>query len=198
MWESKGVHRTHSCNITKTQIQGYRFLQYNFPKLKIFFSLYRHSLDGIRSVDRNEEEIVDELPERTLYSLVLPFSVISTMRDSYSGLVRHYDRHSSWPQCICINSRTTNTLLHSPSEVLEGLGLDSDDFDVERLKSPRDFSINRKRITPFPIVRISDKKHTQWAERFRGEYEEDNHVDTNFDFSLESLFKEQGKSPEGK
>lgn len=184
IWEVKACCSGHSCNLMNRQLEGYRSLQYSSPEKRVLFSFYRHFLHGIKSKRTKnllEADIMDELSKKTYFSIVLPFRVILQMQqrpviDGRDGnpdvvMARLYEGGKEWPDCLCINSPTINRFLTDPEQNLRYLDLDPNDFEIERYRSPGNLSINRKRVNPFPIVRIIDKNHDQWVEQFMMAYE---------------------------
>lgn len=192
VWESKACCSGHSCNIMNRQLDGYRYIQYYYPDAEVFFSLYRHSLKGIKSEPTeklSEEDIVQELIVRTLFSVVLPLGIILRLQEipNSQGInhARLYEGGKEWPDCLVINPKTIDRFLSDPEQNLRYLDLDPSNYIIERYRSPGNLAVNRKRIKPFPVVRILYRDHWEWVDGFM----EDHGAD------MESLREDMGKLP---
>jgi hypothetical protein len=199
-WESKATYFQSECEIMKRQLEGYRFLQYDNPETTFLFSIYRHSLPGIKKQDRTEEEVVKGLMKSTKFSIVLPLSVILSLeKNPVSGdiaLARNYSsKKSNWPDCLCINHHTMNRFLINPAENLELLGFDSDRFEIERYSFPEIITINRKKVKPFPIVKIVDKGYFEWVKKFMAEFESERYSNETCELDSVPLFEDSGDVP---
>lgn len=173
VWEAKACRASHSCNIMNRQLEGYKYIQYIYPDAKILFALYRHTLKGIKSKPTegfSEEDIVRELTNRTMFSVVLPLSLILRLQEiPRSHGINHarlYEGGREWPDCLVINPRTIDGFLFEPEKILTYLDLNPKDFEIERYKTPVGLQVNRRKIKPFPIVRVLSRKPWEWAEEF--------------------------------
>lgn len=101
-----------------------------------------------------------------------------------SGSSERY--HGQYPLCTCVRSSTINGFLTKPEDVIRELGLDPEDFVIRRYLSPKDWRFRQSLISPlgeddlltrlsekeefpvrqFPIVRIEDRDHKKWLNRF--------------------------------
>ena len=177
-WESKGNYFGKECEIMARQLDGYKFLQYANSDTKFLFSFYRHSLSEIIKKKRTEEEVIRGLLKGTVFSVVLPLSIILGLQKTPISkgvkLARNYtNRNTNWPPCLCINPHTFNRFLINPAENLEMMGFDSRRFEIERYALSEKITVNRKKLKSFPIVKIIERDHSKWIEGFVSEYEKE-------------------------
>lgn len=144
--ESKATVSGDALEIDELQFRKYEYDQYLMPERRFFYSIYRHSLRGIKSEKRTEEEIIKELLEKTNFSIVLPLSIlIALSKIRGNGLVSSYmDRKTSFGDCFSIRSPTINRFLEAPVNLLTEIGLNRQEFMVERYLSPSNLTINRE------------------------------------------------------
>lgn len=199
-WESKGSYCHRTCDILRSQFEGYKSLQYDSHDKIFCFALYRHSLDEVKKRRRTEEEIISGLAERTAFSIVLPLSVIIALRDISSHVlermvnIQKTDASGRYLGCLKINISTMSRFLTDPDQNLEYLRLDPDKFLIERYISPGKFFVGGNGLNQFPIVKITNKSHPEWVEKFMQDYERE--AETLGDEGIEHLpIFEQGDTP---
>lgn len=172
-WETKATVSGDGLEISDSQFRGYQLSQYNNPRTKFLYSIFRHSLHDIEKKERTYGEIMFGLIEKTSFSLALTLRVLDSLsKAKNTGLVSQYmGKQTSWHDCFIIRSPTVNKFLTEPQSILEAMGLNPDDFVIQRYLSPENFRVNRRKISQFPIVKILDKNHEQWVNDFMVEYE---------------------------
>ena len=146
------------------QISRYVHLQLSKPNHRINFHYYRHPVRGIRKFKGSRENLYDILSNGTLYSIVLPLSLILVLHDQIDGhngplVYRNKNNHDPFPPCTLVRSSALNSFLWSPEETIALTGLDPERFTILRQNSPRNFKIDKKDVKPFPILIIQDNEH---------------------------------------
>ncbi|MDP3992413.1 MAG: hypothetical protein Q8P79_02825 [Nanoarchaeota archaeon] len=176
-WESKSSYYDKECKIMSRQLEGYKFLQFSNPGRIYLFSFYRHALSKIEDQERTEDEVIKELLGSTLYSVILPLPVVLKMDEIHIIGKRKISRKhiqkegTAYPDCLCINPSILNGFLAEPEQSLQLLGFDQERFEVKRRYYPGNITINRRRLKPFPVMRIFDKRYDEWIKEFRNSYE---------------------------
>ena len=175
--ESKACYSGESCKLQDLQIERYKSIQYDNQDSAVYFAIYRHTLKGIKSIWKgSEKELLEELADKTRFSIVLPFSIILSLYKSKNlELVYRYDGKKFY-KCSSIRSLTINRFLTEPKGVIEQLDLNYNNFIVNRFLSPKNFHTNNHRVRQFPLLTIFDLDHEQWVEQFKHQYEEENPV----------------------
>jgi len=191
-WESKGTYFNKECEIMDRQIEGYKFLQYSKNDVRFLFSIYRHSMFEIKKRDRTEEEIINGLLKSTIFSVILPLSLILGIQRAPVSedvkLARNYiSKNTNWPSCLCIRSHTINRFLIDPHENLRLLGFDPERFEIERYLSPKKLKMNGRNLGQFPILKIVDRHHEEWVEEFKIDYEREKEREIPEDERIEDL-----------
>ena len=177
-WESKSSFYDKECEIMRRQLEGYRFLQYSKPDISFLVSFYRHTLPEIKKKERTLEQVFDGLISGTAFSVILPLSVVLQIYETpVSGgikMARNYQsRNVKWPDCLCIRPHTINRFLINPIENFKILGFNQERFEIERYLLPPNITINKRKVRPFPIVKIVDKEYGRWVEEFMLNYEKE-------------------------
>ncbi len=176
-WESKSSHYDKESKIMSRQLEGYKYLQHSNPQSIYLFSFYRHALFEIEKQERTEDEVLKELLNQTLYSVILPFPIVLKMDEiPVVGKRKISRKHiqkegTTYPDCLCINPHTLNSFLTNPEQTLEILGFDSERFEIKKRFYPGNITVNRRRLKPFPVVRIFDKRYGEWVKEFQNNYE---------------------------
>jgi hypothetical protein len=191
IFESKSCKVGSHCNFLDGQVWRYETLQYQLPQSRISFAIYRHRFEGIKKFDGSDEELFEGLAGNTVYSVMMPLSLVMSLHSSYenlrwnvwNSLVRRHDPKGDkaelvdytyrgyFPPCTCVKTRAIDALLVSPRRVMEVLERDPEKYDVRRFNTPEGFKIGGFELGSFPIVSIRDKFHGGWVEGFKEEYE---------------------------
>lgn len=174
IWESKAAVINRTLNLLDYQVTGYKHLQLNHPNSQIRFAIYRHSVRGIKSYPNTEEELLKELTgtngRSTVYSIVLPLSVVVALHESRDeDIIYRYDGEA-YDVCTVLRSKIPTRFITEPEIILDQLGLDPKDFEVDRLISPKNFRMGTRRLKQFPIVHIQDKDHKEWYDNFANSF----------------------------
>jgi len=175
--DSKACCSGSECVISLKQFEGYRFLQSSNPDFQYLFPIYRHGLKGIKSAPTEgftEKGIVLELARKTFHSVVLPLSVLIKMKEIpyVGGLnISRITETKNWRTSLNLKSSVINRFLFDPKGVLGIIGLNSEEFEIQRYRSPEELKICGVRIRPFPILRILNRDNSGWAEKFIFDYE---------------------------
>lgn len=183
-YESKACVSGGSLNLRDVQISGQSQVQLKHPDARISFVVYRHTLQGIRDCDWEDERLFRELAsKRTSFSLVLPLSLIRAFhqRGKLSDMCIDYDTSGgSGPdskQGVSVKSGVINELLVNPKGVLGKLGLPPSSFEIRRLRTPTvhagGLRVENNLVRSFPVLSVSDKYHSAWLDEFRKEVVEE-------------------------
>lgn len=174
--ESKACVSGYRLHLLDKQLEKYESIQYDNPDSIVYFAVYRHIFRGIKSTWRgSEQELFKELSKKTMFSLVLPLSIILRLyKSDNQNLISRYDGEL-FDKCTSIKSQTLNSFLTEPKEIINQLGF-SDNFDIVRSLSPKNFRTNKNKVKQFPIVIISDKNHEKWVLKFKKQYDEENPI----------------------
>ena len=159
--DSKGTSTSHACILRDEQLELYKRLLELYPNYSLYFALYKHGIAAIKSEWKGDhDELVSRLTEDTIYSIVLPFSLVIELNKPKSetrGLVYRYGGETLYGKCTCLRPMSTIRLLAEPEELLERLRLDPKRFNYERFLSPNEFKVNDRTLRQFPILRISER-----------------------------------------
>ncbi len=173
--ESKAVSPGESLEIRDEQLAKYACLQlgnYFENPPKIIFEVFRH---GVRRLvknykDKSLEEIVNALSSSTRFMLSLPFSFIVAVHEKAKDhSFEHASRYEGekWEHHSKFFSSGLNAMLAYPEKTLSGFGLDPDNYNILKLRFPRGITMNKKEISPFPVLLVRDKDHGKWVKNFR-------------------------------
>lgn len=169
IYDSKAHRSGHSLNLYDEQITRYKDFHRQNPNYDIYFVCYQHDFPKIKSFNGTIEELFDRLAsdkkERTSFSIVFPFSIILKLfilgknreEEPFIGRYEQKPNGTFW-SCSRVYSSTLKRFFWEPWRIIEGLGLNSNNYSLERVKSPEEFCINGHRIEQFPILLIHDKK----------------------------------------
>ena len=170
--ESKSVSPGESLKLYDNQLAKYICLQLgNYYKNHplIVFDIFRHGVRGLISnfTKKPLGDLVDNLSLSTRFMLSLPLSVVVAMhRVDFNKHSSRYEgdkwEHNSRSLSTCLNS-----LIAYPERTLVDFGLDSNDFNIKKMRFPANVRMNKKEISPFPVLVVRDKNHNLWVEDFR-------------------------------
>lgn len=162
--ESKARRVNKSFNLRDNQIEKYETLQKENTDYKIYFALYSHLLSSTKKYKESKDELFKELADKTLCSIVLPFSIIlqlNACRDS--GLVSRFEggtgERSRYDAATTPVQKTMALLYYMPESLIEVLDLNPENYEINRFISPVDFSVAGNHVRQFPILQIREKKY---------------------------------------
>jgi hypothetical protein len=175
--EVKGVASGQALKIGDEQFAKYAHLQlgthYSKPP-KISFEIFRH---GVTKVFKNfEGKSIDELVNaltlnvRSLCSL--PFSVMAQIHGSGVPYTSRYEG-DHWISITRFFSTGLNSMLSDPERTISEIGLNPEEYNIQRRKFPTGIKMNGLEIFSFPILIVEDKDHAKWLSEFsqgRGQY----------------------------
>ena len=173
--ESKAVSPGGDLKIDDRQLAKYTCLQlgnYLPTPPRITFEIFRH---GVRQLIGNFRkkplgDLVDALSTSTRFMISLPLSVVVAVHKSGEDpLSKHTSRYKGdkWGHNSKLLSSGLNLMLAYPEKTLSDLGLDPYNYNMWKLKFPKDIKVNTKRIEPFPVLLVRDKDHGRWIETLR-------------------------------
>lgn len=168
-FECKAVSTGESLKLDDHQIVKYHKLQLHMQDYDFHFAVYRHPITGLN--DYESETFFQDISDKTLCSILLPLSLVThihSVRDN--DLVYRYEGEK-WCHTTTIRSHILNRFFgdvkpRSEQEVVKALGANPADYEFQRLMSPMDFRIQRRKVKGFPIMFISDKSHGKWMDWF--------------------------------
>ncbi len=188
--EVKGCCVDKTTQLRDNQVEVYRILQNDYPDAELRLAIFRHCFPLIRSYDGPEEDLYRLLVGRTLYGLVLPFSMMLRLHEhkGIGGLVRRYNEAEplvgvhSYESCACIRGTTMHRLLSEPEQVVEEIGLPAEEYRVTRLLTPEGLPVNGVPLPSFPIARIAHLREEKWRREWLARYVPDPGIyDTHID-----------------
>ena len=146
--ESKASRRSMSCQLSESQINSYEEAQHNKPYPTVSYIFYRHCFDGIKSRWKGPEAaIYRKLARSTSYSVVLPLSVITHLRDSADERFAAHSRD----EALEVRSSFFSSLINDPEEAFVRIGLDPADYHFLDYITADNLTVNRTNVRPFPI-----------------------------------------------
>ncbi len=164
------------------QIEGYVTLQKTMPlETSIEFTIYRHTIRDFPPTPKHpgqrydDEELFGALTQHTAHSIVIPFNLVYLLHSisDDSPWVYRDDGVNKKTQLqtrdpgTCLRSQSANNILINPEKFLEDHGLNLEEYDIERLRSPDNFTFGCFSVQPFPITRIRYKNYASWAAKLR-------------------------------
>ncbi len=174
VYESKACRSGQTCKLSDDQIDLYRALQAEEPHPRIYYVVYRHSLDGIKSRWKGTpEQLFYALVQKTSYCLVMPLSLILALHNPKKGSTKYvyrYEEETRFEVCTSIRSSALTALLTEPERVIVDLSFDPNEYKTKRLLSPSELKINSYEVKRYPILVIQDRDHRAWAEGFAAGY----------------------------
>jgi len=157
-------------DLRNDQIEKHKLVQRQLTDYRMFFDIYAYTSGFGREMGR--DDLFKEIADKTLCSIVLPFSLTLRLHESYdsslvswSGGVRNgYDISAT-----IIPFSTLRTLFYTPERLIERLELNPQDYEIRRLKSPGEFYVEGNLTSQFPVLQIEDKDHGAWIKKFLAE-----------------------------
>jgi hypothetical protein len=152
------------------QIEKHKSVQKQLTDYRMFFDIYVYTSGFRRDMERND--LFREIADKTLCSMVLPFSLAWKLHDSYdSSLVSWSEgnRNGQEVSATIILFSTLRTLFYTPERIIERLELNPQDYEIKRLKSPSGFYVEGSLVGQFPVLQIADKDYRAWVNRFLAE-----------------------------
>jgi len=161
--EVKSVKNGGGLNFSAEQISKYVLLQtkdYFKKPPKIRYELFRHNLKNLQKDFKKKgvEDLVSTLTSSIRYSVSLPFSVVFQFYANHNKYCYYHDG-STYMECVKLNSSGLHTLLASPEEFIEGIGLPVERFKIEKRKFPGTVTMNGQTIPPFPMLFVYDNEY---------------------------------------
>lgn len=169
MRESKANCTGRTLILRDGQIDGYMKDQCGYPDWNIRSLLFRHSFPHIRAFEGPEKDLFSELAHRTLYGFDLPLPVLMALHDGYAHnngqvIATRSEDHPSFPAATRVSKGFLNKFFFEPYQALNDLGLNSDDYSVQRGLSPEGFKIAGRIVQPFPLVSMEHLDIRSWRQ----------------------------------
>jgi hypothetical protein len=168
MIESKANRTGHQLNLLDGQIDRYKTYQSLYPNHTIYYVIWRHSLRNIRRYHWSIETLFEDLCNKTLCAMILPFSLILKLHEN-----KDFKRYETdkWDHCTRMGSYILNLLFSNPTMFFKTICMngDRDRFFHSYYMLP-EVRINQFRIDPFPIVWVKDLNYREWADKMIDEY----------------------------
>lgn len=182
--EVKAVSDRQSFDIRDNQIEYLRQFQRGNP-YRLSYVVVRYRSPQTLLPELSQEELLSHLRDGVSYSLVLPLSVVDHLHTStlehpdrktpfgyrYEG-TNTQDRRKGWQPRTRIRPSFLKALVDDPQEALSSTGLNPDDYIVSPRMSPQRFLVHGKRLKPFPVVCVKDRRHREWLHDFTERYSE--------------------------
>lgn len=171
------------------------------PKVPhIYLEIFRHSCKGLfEKLKENKgrlEWLVRELSEGTRYMFSLPFSVIYRMYSNILETGSHgqifntrYDAReddAKEPETM-FNSSGLSHLLAYPEKMIEMLGLNLDNFNINKKRFPQGITVNGYEITPFPVLQVTEKHRWNQAQNLYKEIRQRENMEEIFFFAEDEI-----------
>lgn len=173
MLESKAIRVGHQLNSYDFQLDKYLKYQILTPNLTIFWAVWRHNFPAIKSFCGADEELYDELANRTKLGIIFPLSILETIHDTINeDIGKRYDGNK-WLPCTRINSGVLNLFITDLNILLDGLNLPRSRFRIERFISPKGLTIEQKEVMQFPIIVVIDNEYERWVKEKIEEYDKE-------------------------
>ena len=142
----------------------------------IRFEIFRHNVKGLLDIFNEDglEGVVMELTEGTKAMISFPFSVMYRIYQAKIPFTARYEGETYY-KSTNFHASGLNYLLAEPEETFKKLNLDPEFFKFQKKSFPWNVTINKRRITPFPVLVIDEKDPMAELENLRGtsEYKEE-------------------------
>jgi len=140
-----------------------------YPNLK--FEIFRHSLSGMNAKlgTKSLDEILEALSASGKALMSLPFSLMYHLHNLRTEHTSRYEG-DKWEHITRVKSPTLNSILASPEQAIEQLGLNPDDYLITKARLPEGMNFNGVPIRPIPVIIIDDKNHQTWLETYLDKY----------------------------
>lgn len=191
--EVKSASKGNYVRLRNDQIERYALLQEGsgmFSKPLIRFEIFRHGIKELQKNfrDKNLEDLINSLCEEVKFQLSLPFSIVHKLfkeNTPFSSKREYLNKFGERLAYTEFSSYGLNHFLAEPEESIRGLGLNLDDFIIQKRKSSKKLFMNGTKIKQYPILLIGDVDHKKWLENFKEmrketkviKYEEDSEED---------------------
>jgi hypothetical protein len=179
--EVKSVCGKESLKLPDFQIDNYLFQQLDFmfkEDIEFYFANYKYMVDNpLNYLDQFREHAQEELVRLfsygTMFSLVLPLSIIAEMHNPNhtSEHKQRYDKKKYDPITRIYHNGLLK-FLEKPEEAIKEYGLHPKDYAFERVLSPSEMTINGLRINQFPILIVKDKDVYTWKQHAKVKYKD--------------------------
>lgn len=161
VFECKSICSGQSGTLLDTQMDGYRGFSLQHSEYEINFAFYRHSLAGIKGEwSGTSRDLFGDLAKRTAYLVVLPFSVVLALHNPEYGstkfMYRYQGDETAFDTCSCLRSSGLTSFFVSPEKVLEEMGLEVNDYQIDR-KMSGECKVQNCYVQSFPVVYVSEK-----------------------------------------
>lgn len=160
--ESKACRSGHRLSLLDDQTERYQIVQSLYPDYEIDYVVWRHTLRGIKSYSRKLDSLIDDLCDKTLCTVILPFSVITKIYRC-----KEFQRWESekWDHCTQVHSRFLNLVFSDPVSFFNRISVDNGRFEVEYYETP-EISFGSRRVKSMPVAWVKDRDYKKWVEGF--------------------------------
>lgn len=176
-YEVKSCQWTSQLKLIRTQVErNLRWMLHedSGEDTESNFVFYRHRIMNMQKRHLSKHELLDELLDGgVLYAVKTPISIpaqffihpdkINRKRyvlNTYDYSDRIKYGYGSY-QILSTSSVFLNDLIQNPEETLKVLGLNPDDFEIDKAKV-KGIRINNKRLKEFPMIFIKQKDASKW------------------------------------
>lgn len=158
--ESKAMRQGQQLNLLDDQISKYLELQISNTNYDIDYTIWRHGIKGVRSLDCSYREIIKILCEKTYAGLVFPFSLIDCFHKNAMEAFKRYEKVNYWPDCTRLGSKMINEFILDPDSALFKT-VNGYKYTWRRYVTPSDLWIEGIQVRPFPII-VFKNKNNKW------------------------------------
>jgi len=172
--ESKGVQEGRALDLRDKQMDYLADFQRTHPGYRVSFAVSRYFEPSVKLPEMSRDELVEFFTrDATAYLLVIPFSVAHALHakgTDKTGVSYRYNGGKQWLPRTRVNSTIIDSLALDPIATLGRAGLDPGDYKVAVSRSPERMTCHGQKIKSVPIVRIRDRKHSEWVKAFTRNY----------------------------
>ncbi len=168
--ESKQVFESKACKQgSHSLLRDNQIIKYQqfarVKKYEVYYCYWRHGLKGIHSYRESTETLFKSLGQWTFAGIILPFSIILNLWENEHGLCHRYNTtKKGWLECTSVRGNTLNKFILSPEDIINRIGLDPQQYQIERLLSPKGFMVENIDVVQFPIIIIKDHDPKGWVQ----------------------------------
>ena len=176
-YEVKSCQWTSQLKLIRTQIEkNLRWMLHedSGEDTESNFVFYRHRIMNMQRRNLTKQELLDEMLDNgILYAIKTPISISAQFFlhpgkiDKKRYVLNTYDYsdrikygYGSY-QILSTSAMFLNDLIKSPEDTIGNLGLDPDDFEVERARVSG-IKINKRKLAEFPMMFIKQKDVRKW------------------------------------
>ena len=172
--ESKASRTGRHINLWRDQVNRYKRLQTENLNVEVHYAAFRHNFKAIMSYQGTEEELYRSLAtEHTISCVMIPLRLVCALNDSLDVvLVRQYNKPNTYGSVTKVTSPTINGLMLDPAPIINELGFDPAEFEIERYISPK-VIIDNNIVRSFPLTVITDIYNPQFARELDETFDED-------------------------